>query len=120
LPTSDAFQHHNGLFGLFTFVAEFGQHFVDVRFESLARTSSIETGRLAKFTQFYVGDRIVGVMQRRFAAMALGMATQLNFRAAPEAAHVVSVGKVKSWLEGGAKSPNEQVEKNRLRELLLP
>ena len=93
----------------FTFIAEFGQHFVDVHFESLTRTSSIETGRLAEFTQVYVGDRIVGVMQRRFAALALGMATKLNIRAAPEAAHVVSVGKVKTWFDGGAKSPNERV-----------
>jgi hypothetical protein len=35
-----------------------------------------------------------------------------------EAAHVVSVGKVKSWLDDIVKSPGEQVEKNRLRYLL--
>jgi hypothetical protein len=44
----------------------------------------------------------------------------LNVRVkAPEAAHVVSVGKVKSWLDGVGKSPGEQVEKNRLRYLLM-
>jgi hypothetical protein len=30
----------------------------------------------------------------------------------------VSVGKVPSWLDGGAKSPMEQVKKNQLRERL--
>jgi hypothetical protein len=29
---------------------------------------------------------------------------------APEEEHIVSVGKVLSWLEGGAASPNEQVK----------
>jgi hypothetical protein len=54
-----------------------------------------------------------------FADTTFGPATKLNVRVkAPEAAHVVSVGKVKTWLEGGAKSPNEQVEKNRLKYLL--
>jgi hypothetical protein len=37
---------------------------------------------------------------------------------APEAAHVVSVGKVKAWLDRVGKSPREQVEKNRLKFLL--
>ena len=32
-------------------------------------------------------------------------------------AHTVSVGKLQSWLDGGAKSPNEQVVKSRLREM---
>jgi hypothetical protein len=30
----------------------------------------------------------------------------------------VSVGKLQSWLDGGGKSPNEQVLKSRLREML--
>ena len=48
-----------------------------------------------------------------------GSATTLNVRVkAPEAAHVVSVGKVKAWLDRVGKSPREQVEKNRLKYLL--
>jgi hypothetical protein len=35
----------------------------------------------------------------------------------PETEHTVSVGKL-SWLDGGGKSPNEQVLKSRLREML--
>ena len=37
---------------------------------------------------------------------------------APEEEHTVSMAKIRSWLDGGAKSPNEQVQKNRLRDLL--
>jgi hypothetical protein len=51
--------------------------------------------------------------------MTLGPATQLTIRVkAPEEEHTVSVGKVLSWLDGGARSPNEQVKKNRLKERL--
>jgi hypothetical protein len=54
-----------------------------------------------------------------FAEMPLGSATQLRIRVkAPEEEHTVTVGKVLSWLEGGARSPNEQVKKNRLKERL--
>jgi len=53
------------------------------------------------------------------AEMPLGPATQLTIRVkAPEEEHTLSVGKVLSWLDGGARSPNEQVKKNRLRERL--
>ena len=31
----------------------------------------------------------------------------------PETEHTVSVGKLQSWLDGGGKSPNEQVVKSR-------
>jgi hypothetical protein len=54
-----------------------------------------------------------------FAEMAFGPATRLTVRVtAPEEEHMVTVGKVLSWLEGGARSPSEQVKKNRLRERL--
>jgi hypothetical protein len=54
-----------------------------------------------------------------FAETTFGPATKLNVRVkAPEAAHVVSVARVKSWLDRVAKSPSEQVEKNRLKYLL--
>jgi len=36
----------------------------------------------------------------------------------PATEHTASVGKLQSWLNGGGKSPNEQVLKSRLRELL--
>ncbi len=36
----------------------------------------------------------------------------------PEEEHTVTVGKVLSWLDGGARSPNEQMKKNRLKERL--
>ena len=35
-----------------------------------------------------------------------------------ETEHTVSVGKLQSWLDGGARSPNEQVAKSRLRDIL--
>ena len=54
-----------------------------------------------------------------FAEMTFGPATQLRIRVrAPEEEHTVTVGKVLSWLDGGARSPNEQVKKNRLKERL--
>ena len=54
-----------------------------------------------------------------FAEMPLGPATRLTIRVkAPEEEHTITVAKVLSWLEGGAKSPSEQVKKNRLRERL--
>jgi hypothetical protein len=37
---------------------------------------------------------------------------------APETEHVVSVRKLHAWLDGGGKSPNEQVAKKRLKEIL--
>jgi hypothetical protein len=53
------------------------------------------------------------------AEMPLGPATRLTIRVkAPEEEHTITVAKVLSWLEGGAKSPSEQVKKNRLRERL--
>jgi hypothetical protein len=36
----------------------------------------------------------------------------------PETEYTVSVGNLRSWLDGGGKSPNEHVLKSRLRELL--
>ncbi len=54
-----------------------------------------------------------------FAEMTFGSATQLRIRVkAPEEENVMTVGKVLSWLEGGARSPSEQVKKNRLRDRL--
>ena len=54
-----------------------------------------------------------------FAEMTFGSATQLRIRVrAPEEEHMVTVGKVMSWLDGGARSPNELVKKNRLKERL--
>src|SRR6266852_4803797 len=57
-----------------------------------------------------------GIPASGFADTTLGPVTKLNVRVkAPEAAHVVSVGKVKAWLDRVGKSPGEQVEKNRLK-----
>jgi hypothetical protein len=51
--------------------------------------------------------------------MEFGPATQLRIRAkAPEEEHTISVGNVLAWLDGGARSPNEQVRKNLLKERL--
>ena len=36
----------------------------------------------------------------------------------PEATHELQFGKLQDWLEGGARSPNEQVAKARLRKIL--
>ena len=49
----------------------------------------------------------------------LGPATRLTIQVKPpEEAHSITVAKVMSWLDGGARSPNEQARKNRLRERL--
>jgi hypothetical protein len=54
-----------------------------------------------------------------FADTTFGPATTLNVRVkAPEASHVVSIGRVKAWLDRVATSPREQVEKNRLKYLM--
>jgi hypothetical protein len=54
-----------------------------------------------------------------FAEMTFGPATQLTIRVkAPEEEHTVSVHRVLSWLDGGSRSPSEQVKKNRLKERL--
>ena len=54
-----------------------------------------------------------------FAEMTFGSATQLRIRVkAPEEEHTLTVGKVLSWLDGGARSPNEQIKKNRLKDRL--
>ena len=54
-----------------------------------------------------------------FAEMPLGPGTRLTICVkAPEEEHTISVAKVLSWLDGAARSPNEQVKKNRLRERL--
>jgi hypothetical protein len=37
---------------------------------------------------------------------------------APETEHVLSVRMLHAWLDGGGKSPNEQVAKKRLKEML--
>jgi hypothetical protein len=36
----------------------------------------------------------------------------------PEAAHEIHLGKLQEWLDGGARSPNEEVMKARLRNVL--
>jgi hypothetical protein len=49
----------------------------------------------------------------------LGAATRLTIRVrAPEEEHTVTMGKVLSWLDGGASSPGELMKKNRLKERL--
>jgi hypothetical protein len=54
-----------------------------------------------------------------FADATFGPATRLTVRVKqPETEHTVSVGKLQSWLDGSGKSPNEQVLKRRLREML--
>src|SRR5215467_14107045 len=53
------------------------------------------------------------------AELPLGPATRLTIRVkAPEEEHSVTVAKVLTWLEGGARSPAEQAKKNRLKERL--
>jgi hypothetical protein len=48
-----------------------------------------------------------------------GSAARLDIRVKqPETEHTVNVGKLQSWLDGGGKSPNEQLLKSRLREML--
>ena len=53
-----------------------------------------------------------------FAEMTFGAARQLKIRVrAPEEEHTVTVGKVMSWQDGGAKSPKKQMMKNQLTEI---
>ncbi len=61
----------------------------------------------------------MAAFRRSFAEMTFGAGTQLRIRVrAPEEEHTVTVGKVLSWLDGGARNPSEQVKKNRLKERL--
>jgi hypothetical protein len=54
-----------------------------------------------------------------FAEMTFGPATRLRIQVKPpEEEHTVTVGKVLSLLDGGARSPAELVKKNRLKERL--
>lgn len=54
-----------------------------------------------------------------FAEAMFGPATKLIVKVRqPEMSHVVSVGKLKAWLDDGATSPNRHVEKRRLKEPL--
>ena len=54
-----------------------------------------------------------------FADATFGPAARLIVRVkAPEEEHALSVGKLQSWLNGGAKSPSEKVEKERLKQRL--
>jgi hypothetical protein len=54
-----------------------------------------------------------------FADATFGPATRLTIRVkAPEEQHTVTVAKVNSLLDAGARSPNEQVQKARLKERL--
>jgi hypothetical protein len=54
-----------------------------------------------------------------FADASFGPATELTVLVkAPATAHTVSVAKLRAWLSGGGKSPNELVAKKRLREVL--
>ena len=54
-----------------------------------------------------------------FADATFGPGTRLTIRVKqPETEHTVSVGKLQTWLDGGGKSPNEQVLKSRLRKML--
>ena len=48
-----------------------------------------------------------------------GPASQLQIEVTgPSVTHTVTVRKVREWLEGGAKSPNEKVMKERLKAAL--
>ena len=48
-----------------------------------------------------------------------GSGSQLEVEAkSPSVTHTVSMRKVREWLNGGAKSPNEKVMKERLKGLL--
>jgi hypothetical protein len=54
-----------------------------------------------------------------FTEVFFGPGTRLTIRVKqPETEHTVSVGKLRSWLDGNGKSPNEVVTKKRLREML--
>jgi hypothetical protein len=48
-----------------------------------------------------------------------GQASQLEIKVtSPSVTHTVTVKKVREWLDGGAKSPNEKVTKERLKAML--
>ena len=62
---------------------------------------------------------VLALAQFRRCGFADGPATHLTVRVKqPETEHTVSVGKLQRWLDGGGKSPNEQVAKSRLRDIL--
>ena len=54
-----------------------------------------------------------------FAEAMFGPGTKLTVKVhQPEMSHTVSVGRLKSWLDGSGKSPNEHALKSRLRGLV--
>jgi hypothetical protein len=54
-----------------------------------------------------------------FAEVSFGLGTKLSVKVkAPETEHVVSVGKLQSWLEGATRSPKELLVKKRLKAML--
>jgi hypothetical protein len=54
-----------------------------------------------------------------FAEVMFGPATKLTVKVRqPELTHVVSVARLRSWLDGVGKSPSEHAMKSRLRILL--
>lgn len=88
---------------------------------SFADSEGIEHAVEVAATSLYEAAVLALAEFRRcgFADATFGPATRLTVRVkAPEEEHVVSVGKLQSWLNGGAKSPNEKVEKDRLKQLL--
>jgi hypothetical protein len=88
---------------------------------SFTDTEGIEHSvRIAAESLYEAAIEAMAVFRRgAFAEMTFGSATQLRIRVkAPEEEHTISVGKVLSWLDGGARSPSEQVKKSRLRERL--
>jgi hypothetical protein len=71
-------------------------------------------------TMYEAAVEALAAFQRSgFSDSTFGPATRLTIRVkAPEEEHTVTVAKLNSWLDGGAKSPNEQVQKKRLKERL--
>jgi hypothetical protein len=90
---------------------------VPLLFQSRVIRHAVE---VAASTLYEAAALAIGEFRRcGFTANAPGPATRLTVTVkTPATSHEVRLSKIEAWLESGGRSPNEQVLKVRLRELL--
>lgn len=70
-------------------------------------------------TLYEAGVRGLAVLKRDEWNGEIGPMTRLEVRVeAPATVHVLTVQQIQRWLEGASKSPNEEVRKRKLKEML--
>ena len=61
---------------------------------------------------------VIGISKFRQHDCSPGIGSHLEIEIRSSVVHTITVGKIQSWLEGGARSPNEAATKQRLKQLL--